>query len=318
MHNNYQQKPSHSWTVGMNTGTICLPVSTRAVLFGEQRATYTGLSQWRGVAPKPEPYLGKAVVMSIDDNGSCLLLMSTDDSTMVWAQRDLKAIDEAAAEEFKKSPFAHWDFGGGEAIKNSTKISSMDCMIVRSCQPGTRGGWFSLETLRTQLALYHGGEGANQSFEDIDILVQQIEKYVPSTESPSARALESALQEFEGVRIPQSSASVEKARELMYSADPKLGTEEHRKMSLKDLREVVPLIPADCFFGKGLLPDLQPDIDVDRVVGNLVKNKVIYSSSGGRWANFNSSRQILEHEDEVFAAWPRIIDEIIAASGVDR
>ncbi|KIP06421.1 hypothetical protein PHLGIDRAFT_118977, partial [Phlebiopsis gigantea 11061_1 CR5-6] len=81
----------------------------------------------------------------------------------------------------------------------------------------------------------------------------------------------------------------------MHSAYPNLATEEHRR---KDLREVVPVIPADCFFGNGLLPDLRPGINVKL------------------WQN--SSRQLLQHEDEVLAVWPRIIDEIIEASGVDR
>ena len=34
-----------------------------------------------------------------------------------------KAVDAAAAEEFKNSPYAQWDFGAGEAIRNSTFIT---------------------------------------------------------------------------------------------------------------------------------------------------------------------------------------------------
>lgn len=38
------------------------------------------------------------------------------------ARETWRAIDKDAEAAFKTSPFAEWDFGAGEAIKNSTKI----------------------------------------------------------------------------------------------------------------------------------------------------------------------------------------------------
>lgn len=33
-----------------------------------------------------------------------------------------RAVDAAVAEEFNKLPFSQWEFGGGEAVRNSTRI----------------------------------------------------------------------------------------------------------------------------------------------------------------------------------------------------
>lgn len=37
-----------------------------------------------------------------------------------------RAMDDAAAEEFKHSEYSKWDYGAGEAIRNSTRILRVD------------------------------------------------------------------------------------------------------------------------------------------------------------------------------------------------
>ncbi len=58
----------------------------------------------------------------------------------------------------------------------------------------------------------HIGQGANQSFEDVDLLIELLDKYNPSAASPSTSTLQTIFKEFETVRIPRSSAMVKSAR----------------------------------------------------------------------------------------------------------
>lgn len=58
----------------------------------------------------------------------------------------------------------------------------------------------------------HLGQGANQSFEDIDLLIEMLEKHNPSTESPSTATLEAVFTEMEAVRIPRTAQMVKGAR----------------------------------------------------------------------------------------------------------
>lgn len=60
--------------------------------------------------------------------------------------------------------------------------------------------------------LQHLGQGANQAFEDVDLLITLLEKHNLSSSPPSTALLESLFSEFEAVRIPRSSAMVKGAR----------------------------------------------------------------------------------------------------------
>ena len=58
----------------------------------------------------------------------------------------------------------------------------------------------------------HLGQGANQSFEDADILVELLEKHNPSAGHPSTVVIATIFAELEEARIPRTSDLVKRAR----------------------------------------------------------------------------------------------------------
>lgn len=56
------------------------------------------------------------------------------------------------------------------------------------------------------------GQGANQSFEDVDLLIQLLQKHNPAADSPSTYVLEVVCTELERVRVPRTSEMIELAR----------------------------------------------------------------------------------------------------------
>ena len=56
------------------------------------------------------------------------------------------------------------------------------------------------------------GQGANQSFEDVELLVELLEKYNPSCSEPSTATLDKIFAELEKIRIPRTSELVKRAR----------------------------------------------------------------------------------------------------------
>lgn len=100
---------------------------------------------------------------------------------------------------------------------------------VHSCNHGTNRGCASSATLlilRVRLVLpylcprhalnlcfQHLGQGANQAFEDVDLMIELLEKCNPSAASPPTATLESIFTEFEKTRIPRSATLVKQARE---------------------------------------------------------------------------------------------------------
>ena len=58
----------------------------------------------------------------------------------------------------------------------------------------------------------HLGQGANQSFEDVDALIELLQKYNPSGNSPATATLGTIFTELEKVRIPRTAELVKRAR----------------------------------------------------------------------------------------------------------
>ena len=58
----------------------------------------------------------------------------------------------------------------------------------------------------------HLGQGANQAFEDVDLLVALLQKHNPTATAPSTETLEAVFSELEKVRIPRSAKLVKQAR----------------------------------------------------------------------------------------------------------
>jgi salicylate hydroxylase len=62
------------------------------------------------------------------------------------------------------------------------------------------------------IAPQHLGQGANQAFEDIDLLITTVDKHLKPTEEPSTATLDTVFEEVEKVRIPRTAEMVKKAR----------------------------------------------------------------------------------------------------------
>ena len=60
--------------------------------------------------------------------------------------------------------------------------------------------------------MQHIGQGANQSYEDADLLVEVLEKHNPFAGHPSTATLATVFSELEKVRIPRTTDLVKRAR----------------------------------------------------------------------------------------------------------
>lgn len=60
--------------------------------------------------------------------------------------------------------------------------------------------------------MQHLGQGANQAFEDIALLVELLQKYNPEAGEPSSTTLQTIFTDFEAARIPRSAILVKEAR----------------------------------------------------------------------------------------------------------
>jgi salicylate hydroxylase len=70
----------------------------------------------------------------------------------------------------------------------------------------------SLECLCLLSISKHIGQGANQAFEDINLLTNLLKQYNPEAGSPSTATLDAIFTEIEKVRIPRTSDFVKSAR----------------------------------------------------------------------------------------------------------
>ncbi|GJE95020.1 FAD/NAD(P)-binding domain-containing protein [Phanerochaete sordida] len=194
--------------------------NTRACLFGETPADYTGLSQWGGLSPTPEFWKGKRAPADIFDNGSHMILVPMSDDEMVWAisqrepeaKEDWRSIDQETADEFKKnSRFSEWPFGIGELVKSSIKIIRYGIYDRPELET-----WFKGRVILIGDAAHptspHLGQGANQAYEDVGLLIDLLEKHNPSAEAPSSETLTTVFSELVQVRLPRTAELVRQAR----------------------------------------------------------------------------------------------------------
>ncbi|KIP01125.1 hypothetical protein PHLGIDRAFT_131362 [Phlebiopsis gigantea 11061_1 CR5-6] len=219
-------------TFSFVVGCDGLHSNTRTCLFGEQPATYTGLSQWGGVSPKPKSMSGKAANFDVFGNGCGMVIISVDDEEVIWAitvrepesKETWRAIDAAASEEFKHSEYSKWSYGAGEVVRNSTRILRYG-LYDRPELSCWHKGRVVLIGDAAHPTSPHLGQGANQSYEDVGALIQLLEKYNPTAEPPSTETLEAVFDELEAVRVATSSAMVQNAR-TQGEYRVKTGTEE--------------------------------------------------------------------------------------------
>ncbi|KIP01415.1 hypothetical protein PHLGIDRAFT_131270 [Phlebiopsis gigantea 11061_1 CR5-6] len=193
--------------------------NTRSCLFGEQPADFTGLTQCGGFSPIPPRLRQRSMTMSLYGNGIHLVAVQVDEDTMGWAvtQREPEAketwrtMDDSAIAEMKQSLLSEWDFGGGELVKNSTNVTKYGLYDRPKLSTWHKGRVLLIGDAAHPTSP-HLGQGANQAFEDVDLLVGLLDKHNPSAGAPSTHALHTVFTELEAVRIPRSAELVALAR----------------------------------------------------------------------------------------------------------
>ncbi|GJE95021.1 FAD-dependent monooxygenase [Phanerochaete sordida] len=193
--------------------------NTRVCLFGDQPADYTGISQWGGIGLMPDAFRGKKAAVDFYGDGAAMVIVPVDETHGFWglsvrepeSKETWRATDTLTMEDFKKSHFRQWGFGAGQAVQ--------DCMKL------TRYGLYD----RPELATWHKGrvlvigdaahpsspnhgQGANQAFEDIDLLISLLAAHNPTAVPPSTAMLESVFRELEAARIPRTAELARGAR----------------------------------------------------------------------------------------------------------
>ncbi|EKM53957.1 uncharacterized protein PHACADRAFT_257471 [Phanerochaete carnosa HHB-10118-sp] len=207
-------------TFSFVVGCDGLHSGTRVCLFGDTPADYTGLCQWGGLSPTPDFWKGKHAAVDLYGNGTYMLAVSMSDSQTGWAiaqrepetKEEWRSIDAAAAENFKNSsPCGEWPYGARELVKNSTKIVKYGIYDHPELKTWYQGRVVLVGDAAHPASPYLG-QGANQAYEDIGLLIDLLDKHNPSAESPSTETLTVVFGELVRGRLPRTADLVKKAR----------------------------------------------------------------------------------------------------------
>ncbi|GJE94996.1 FAD-dependent monooxygenase [Phanerochaete sordida] len=194
--------------------------STRVCLFGDMPADYTGLTHCGGISPTPASWAGRHAGHDFYGDGAYMLAVTMADAQTAWAinqrepeaKEDWKAIDAAAAEHFKQhSPFSDAPFGAGEIVRSSLKIVKYGIYDRPELKTWHQGRVVLIGDAAHPTSP-HLGQGANQAYEDVDLLVELLEKHSPAAEPPSTATLQTVFAELERVRLPRTAEIVRQAR----------------------------------------------------------------------------------------------------------
>ncbi|TFK88619.1 FAD/NAD(P)-binding domain-containing protein [Polyporus arcularius HHB13444] len=197
--------------------------NTRICLFGEEEASFTGLTQTGGISPIPEIYKSQGLhpAFNIYADGVHMIGIAANHTQVGWAitkrepeaKETWRGMDEARQEEFKEGPFSKLPFGGGELIRTAERIIKYGLYDRPELQ-----SWHKNRVVLIGDAAHptspHLGQGANQALEDIYHLVRLLVKHNPTASAPSTATLESVFTELEQLRIPRTSELVKKARKM--------------------------------------------------------------------------------------------------------
>ncbi|KAI0743345.1 FAD/NAD(P)-binding domain-containing protein [Daedaleopsis nitida] len=198
--------------------------NTRICLFGREEATFTGLTQTGGISPRPKilDEQGLYPMMNIYGDGAQLIAYSINDTEMSWAitKRESEAkeswrdMDDAAQQAFKTGPFSQLSFGGGELVQSAGKLIKFGLYDRPELSTWHKGRVVLIGDAAHPTSP-HLGQGANQAYEDVYLLVRLLRKHLdPTAGAPSTETLSAAFNELDALRIPRTSELVRKARAL--------------------------------------------------------------------------------------------------------
>ncbi|KAI0790637.1 hypothetical protein C8Q75DRAFT_95567 [Abortiporus biennis] len=194
---------------------------TRACLFGKEQATYTGLSQCGGISPTPEVLHAQATIMNVFGNGSHFIAYPCNQFETSWAttrrepeaKETWRSMDQDAQDKFKQeSMFLKWDTGVGELVRTAGKLVKYGLYDRPELSTWHRSRVVLLGDAAHPTSP-HLGQGANQAFEDCNLLTQLLEQKNPEAAEPSTEILEKIFTEYEKARIPRSAEMVKGARQ---------------------------------------------------------------------------------------------------------
>ncbi|KAJ3559367.1 hypothetical protein NM688_g399 [Phlebia brevispora] len=195
--------------------------NTRTSLFGEEKADFTGLVQTGGICTIPESLKSTPpMVRNVFGHAAHMVMYPINGTQCSWAatQREpeaketWKAMNKDGAREFReKTTFASWDYGAGDVVKSTETLIKYG-LYDRPELAAWHKGRVCLIGDAAHPTSPHLGQGANQAFEDVGLLVELLDKHNPSSAPPSAAVLEAIFSELEKVRIPRTAALVKQAR----------------------------------------------------------------------------------------------------------
>ncbi|KAH8119024.1 FAD/NAD-binding domain-containing protein [Phellopilus nigrolimitatus] len=195
--------------------------STRIALFGEMKPDFTGKVQTGGLSPRPSSMKDMDAFINVFAVSAHMVAYPISEDYYSWAvsqaeeehQETWRSIDENQKEAFKMSPMSQWQFGAGEMVKTTTKVTKYGLYDRPELKTWYKGRVVLLGDA-AHPTTPHLGQGANQAFEDVYHLVRALITHHTSPETaPSTAQLAAAFSDYESVRLPRSAALVRRARE---------------------------------------------------------------------------------------------------------
>ncbi|KAJ4468286.1 hypothetical protein J3R30DRAFT_1696213 [Lentinula aciculospora] len=226
-----------SETASFVVGCDGIHSNTRVSLFGEEKASFTGLTQLGGFSPSPKSWTHKNSMVNYFGKESHMISYQIGPDLNSWAisrreaehKETWRAVDDSILEELKKDPVSEWEFGAGELVQTAfkmIKVGSFVSSIQKNLFIFLKYGLYDRPELKTwykgRVVLLgdaahptspHLGQGANQALEDIYHLVRVLVKYNPAAGDPSTETLKNAFEEYESIRLPRTSVLVKEARQ---------------------------------------------------------------------------------------------------------
>ncbi|KAJ7230218.1 hypothetical protein GGX14DRAFT_2733, partial [Mycena pura] len=214
-------------TAPLVVGCDGLHSNVRVALFGEEKPTFTGLTQTGGLT------LGaftkhKPTMFNFYGDNMHIITYPVSEEIYIWAltQREpetketWRAMDEVAQKAVRNGPFSQLPFGVGDLVnkaQNITKYGLYDRPELKSWHKGR----VVLMGDAAHPTSPHLGQGANQAFEDAHHLARLLVEYHAQTAGtsdvgpgPSIATLSAVFTAFETERMERTAALVRGARKV--------------------------------------------------------------------------------------------------------
>ncbi|KAI0790626.1 hypothetical protein C8Q75DRAFT_716562 [Abortiporus biennis] len=209
-------------TASFVVGCDGLHSDTRISLFGKEEPSYTGLAQCGGISSTPDILRGQKTMMNVFGNGVHFIAAVCNDTETFWAstrrepesKETWRSMDQEAQEKFKQETvIRNWGNGVGELVSTATKIVKYGLYDRPELSTWHKGRVVLIGDAAHPTSP-HLGQGANQAFEDINLLTELLKQNAPGSGEYSTESLEKIFTDFEKQRIPRCAQLVKEARRL--------------------------------------------------------------------------------------------------------